>query len=374
MKKFLLALFVFILTGMPLCAQAPVVKSLLRTSVQVEKTVANASRLTTLPSIKPLLKTTLPLRTPTPLVVPSTIRHSVFTVQATPLSKHKGSAFAINIDGRVWGVTARHVMDDIDHTPYMTFLGENNEPVTLLATPSKEGSAAGADVALFEIPPQALPYLQPLELEEELPATHQVLFSSGFAHGNFLSQPAREVLFASEHRILTKYVSFNSQESGYCGSPLMRNGKVAGIHVGSMLEEQLQTAEWYKGTVGQFDEKMHNISLAVPANWLRRLARQAEGVYTPQEGVPLVFNGLPIMHLQPTDSIGFIMQLRGGRVIKKLSRYPFMDFTHLENFFNVLPGDMFRMEVMSKNYAPKIQTYWYEWIDGESDVIKTLKR
>ncbi len=380
MTRFFSALFicVFLCAGLPARAQiSHALKNLPNIAPAAEKAAAQALlRQHSLRAVLPLLKR--PNTSPTTLAapaIPANIRRSVFTVQATAESKHKGSAFAVNIDGRIWGVTARHVMDDIGHTPYMTFPGKNEEPVTLLAQPSKEGSVAGADVALFEIPAQALPYLLPLELEEELPSAHTLLASSGFAHGNFLSQPKREVLFASQYRILTKYESFNAQESGYCGSPLMSNGKVAAVHIGSMPSEKLYTAAWYSGTLGRFNGQMHSISLAVPAAWLRALARQAQGVYTAQEGAAVIFNGLEILVLQPKDSINFIMQLRNGRVLKSLPRYPFMDFAHLETFFDVLPGDVFRLEAQlgGENGITR-QKYWYEWTAGENRITKTLQR
>jgi len=229
MTKFYSGVLGIVLTvaALPAGAQVPaVLKNLPRVSAQIDRAaVAAALRPQPLRAVMPLLKTGHSPMLPLPAPVPATIRSSVFTVQATPESHHKGSAFAVNIDGRVWGVTARHVMDDINHTPYMTFPGENGVPVTLEAKPSKEGSVAGADLALFEIPPQALPYLRPLELEDELPAAHSVLSSSGFARGNFLSQPAREVLFASRHRILTKYVQSNAPMNGYCGARYYKTEK-----------------------------------------------------------------------------------------------------------------------------------------------------
>lgn len=366
---------VLVCTGVSAYAQAlSALKKLPGVTVSAQKAAAEALRQHSMRAVTALLKTPLTVPPiPNPVAIPADIRRSVFTVQATAESKHKGSAFAVNIDGHTWGVTARHVMDDISHTPYMTFPTENG-PVTLLATPSKEGSVAGADVALFEIPLQALPYLKPLELAEELPAAHTLLSSSGFAHGNFLSQPEREVLFASQYRILTKYVSFNAQESGYCGSPLMHNGKVAAVHIGSMLSDKIQTAAWYGGTLGQFENKVHDISLAVPAAWLRVLANQAKGVSS-VPGTAVIFNGLPIFSLQPTDSINFIMQLRYGRVLKTLPRYPFMDFAHLERFFDVQPGDVLRMEVqVGQGSGRARQKYWYEWTAGENQIAKTIQR
>lgn len=383
MIKRLSAFFICFLTccgGSARAQAAGALKNLPRVTVAAEKAAAVISaaavRRPAVQAVMPLLKTSFPAPViPNPVAIPADIRRSVFTVQATAESKHKGSAFAVNIDGRVWGVTARHVMDDIGHTPYMTFPDENGNPVTLLAQPSKEGSAAGADVALFEIPPQALAHLRPLELADGLPSAHTLLSSSGFAHGNFLSQPRREVLFASQHRILTKYESFNAQESGYCGSPLMYNGKVAAVHVGSMQGAQIQTAEWYGQTLGQFESQMHDISLAVPAVWLRMLARQAQGTYTQQEGVAVVFNGLKILSLQPKDSIVFIMQLRNGRMIKTLPRYPFMDLARLERFFDVQDGDVLRMEVQAgQNNSSSRRKYWYEWTAGQDLITKTLQR
>jgi len=361
--------------GLPAQAQLPAaVKNLPRAAAQVNRRAAStALRQHALRAVMPLLRisNSVPPKEANP--IPASIRRSVFTVQSTPDSPHKGSAFAVKIDGRVWGVTARHVRDDIGAAPYMTVPGPDGKPLLFPVEPVKEGAAAGADVSLFNIPQEAQELLLPLELADELPAAHAVLASSGFAHGNFLSQPTREVLFASRHRILTRYVPFHAQAGGYCGSPLLENGKVSAIHVGSLSGEKHQTAAWFHETLGRFNAPAQDISLAVPAFWVRLLARQAAGAYTQDQGVPLLFNGMEIMRLQTDESIQSLMQLRGGRVLKTLPRYPFMDFEHLETFFDVLPGDEFRLEVQAgnKNY-PSRQTYWYEWREGENRVAKTL--
>ncbi len=351
------------------------VKSLPRAVVPAERLLSKiASSHTQTLKISPLLKTSARPAPLKPLAIPATIRKSVFTVQSTPTSKHKGSAFAVNIDGRIWGVTARHVRDDIGSSPYMTVPGPDGTELTFPIEPVKEGSRAGADLTLFNIPAQAQQLLLPLELADELPAAHEVLSASGFAYGNFLSQRAREVLFASQYRILTRYVSFNTPPHGYCGSPLMINGKVVGVHVGSLLGEQHQTADWFHGTLGQFNAPAHDLSIAVPAFWLRKLAYQAEGVYSAEDGVPLVFNGQTITLLQPNESINFIMQLRDGRVLKTLPRYPFMDFAHLENFFDILPGDTFRMEINPGNTSFVRHKYWYEWNADDIHVTRKMIR
>lgn len=368
-----------LLTAVQLHAQLPAkglhsLRTASRSARQLAKTAAITNKLHNFQRISPLVKrTTVQPAISGPGVIPATIRRSVFTVQSTPQSKHKGSAFAVNIDGRIWGVTARHVRDDIGFSPYMTFPGPDGTTLAFPIEPVKEGSVGGADVSLFSIPPEAQELLLPLELADELPSAHDILASSGFAHGNFLSQPDREVLFASQHRILTRYVSFNAQESGYCGSPLMLNGKVAGVHVGSLMGDKHQTAAWFNGTLGQFNAPAQDVSLAVPSFWLRHLAKQAQRQYTRQDGVPLVFNGRQIEVLAPGESINFIMQLRDGRVIKNLPRYPFMDFEHLENFFDILPGDSFRMEITRKDAYSSLHIHWYEW-DLQSETIRITRR
>lgn len=379
MKFFGLLILSVFLTCAPAYAQVPALKhlSVLDLSNQIarqtERVLLAPGQLRDLSRFSPLLKKyAAPLNVSAKPYIPPSIRRSVFTVQATADSKHKGSAFAVNIDGRVWGVTARHVMDDIGHTPYITVPDQNGNPITLLATPSKQGSAAGADVALFEIPPQALEFLRPLELADELPPIYGVLSSSGFARGHFLSQPEREVLFASRYRILTKYVSFHSQGNGYCGSPLLFNGKVAGVHVGSLLADKHGTAAWFPLTLGKFNTPVHDVSVAVPAGWLRTLARQAAGETAP--GAALLFNGLEIGRMLPSDHINFIMQLREGRVLKTIPRYPFMDYEHLENFFDAADGDIFRMEINQTGPAGiGRRTVWYEW-DNAGRITKTIKK
>ncbi len=326
--------------------------------------------------IAPLLKTAeqLPEKAAIPLI-PLSIHRSVFTIQATETSKHKGSAFAITINGKVFGVTARHVLDDVGRSPFITVPGPQGEDVIFPVEPLKEGNSHGADLALFSIPRTAQELLIPLELADEIPAAYDILSSSGFAHGNFLSQPERVVLFASQYRILTKFVSFNMSPNGYCGSPLLHRGKVVGVHIGSMAANKIQSADWFAGTLRQFDAPVHDLSLAVPSFWLRKLASQAAGTYTAEQGVPLIFKNVEITRLPPDANINFIMQLRNGRVINTLPRYPFMDFTSLENFFEIEPGDVFRMEINQRNAAfAKNQLVWYEWDADSGRIINILKK
>ncbi len=303
-----------------------------------------------------------PLR-PAPLF----IRRAVFTLQASPSSHGKGSAFAINLDGKIWGVTARHVLDDIGRSPYMTVHTPQGKPVQFQVNSVREGNIHGADVALFEIPSQALPYLTPLLPEYDLPSLSASLQSAGFSHGNFGWFPQIQVFFASTHRILTRYQDYPIR-SGYCGSPLLYNGKVIGVFTGVVTTETAQNSAWYSLVARHFASPINSFNQAVPITWVRKIAN----ANTHPQGTRLKLWGHPIGFLYPDENIHAIQQVRNGRLFKTVPAYPFMDYNHLERFFDLKPHDIFRVVVHQGDLSSvKRRVYWYELnMDSKQVVIR----
>lgn len=298
----------------------------------------------------------LSLESPKPLP-PININRSVFTLSSHPESKHKGSAFAIEIDGKVWGVTARHVMDDVGRSGYMEILNDELVPQFGPIIPSVEGHIDGADIALFEIPENLKSFLHPLQPQENLPLdVYTPLSSAGFGHGNFTWLTDRNVLFSSEHRILMQDVPF-SNRSGYCGSPLLLDGKVVGVHMKTWNGNT--TPEWKGKTVGK-DFEIQSFTQAVPVSWITRLARQAQGEKS--LGALLRFNGSPIGFLAPNETITSIVQIRQDRLLKTIPAYPFMDYSFLERFFTIEEGDVFRINIQKGDRISSSQkNFWYEY-------------
>ena len=101
-------------------------------------------------------------------------RKKVFEVQIATDGRHTASAFALNIQGRVWGVTAAHVMHNISSNPFIKI--KKGTETILAPIPSWHiGNKIGNDVAIFEIPQEILPHIEVLSPSKQalLPATHE---------------------------------------------------------------------------------------------------------------------------------------------------------------------------------------------------------
>ena len=128
-------------------------------------------------------------------------RKKVFEVQISENGRHTASAFAINVNGRVWGVTAAHVMKNISSDPFIKI--KNGSEVVLLAPIQRWhiGNKKGNDVAIFEIPQEVLTHIEVLSPASELPAAGIETQSPAFVRGNYTFLPSEDVLFAGPHRI-----------------------------------------------------------------------------------------------------------------------------------------------------------------------------
>lgn len=287
---------------------------------------------------------------------PKAIQRAVFTLQAVPGAKGKGSAFAVLIDGEMWGVTARHVLDDIGRAPYLSIPDQKGKEFFFQVNSVREGNIHGADIAVFRIPPQVQPRLTPLVPDYRLPAARSSVQSAGFSHGNFGWFPRIQVFFSSTHRILTRYQD-SPIRSGYCGSPLLSNGKVVGVFAGVITSETARKSAWYSALFPHLSVQINSFNYAIPITWVRKIIKQS----TQPQGTVLKFKGRPIGVLHPDENIRAIEQIRNDRHVKSIPAYPFMDYKRLEHFFDIQPHDVFRIIIrQGDRSSQKRRTYWYE--------------
>lgn len=310
-------------------------------------------------SLAPLFYPSRSITSPRPLLpAPPKIMQAVFTVQNNPNAKGKGSAFAVNINGTTWGVTARHVLDDIGRSPVLSVKDQKGNPLFFEFYPIVEGNIHGADVSLFKIPNDALPYISPLQIDDSLPMPTSIVQSAGFSHGNFGWFPSIEVLFASQHRILARYTDL-PVISGYCGSPLLKNGKVIGVFVGITRINTAKQANWYRLLENSFQPPMNDFTQIVPIHWVNLLARQAQLAQQTQKhinkGVKFKALGKTIGILHSNENIHSIQQIRNGSLIKTIYAYPFMDYAHLERFFSLEPTDILRFTIQQGDRSSRKQ-------------------
>lgn len=320
---------------------------------------ANLAAKQPLAEIAPLFAPYSAVNTPRPLTpAPENIKRAVFTLQSSPKSHGKGSAFAMNIDGEIWGITARHLLDDIGLAPFMAVQDTDGNIRLFQVHIWRQGNVHGADIAAFAIPPAALPYITPLKADYRLPASNSVIQSAGFSSGHFGWFNHIGVLFSSNYRILTRHQDFPVR-SGYCGSPLLNNGKVIGVFAGVTPAETAKNSHWYSQIFSSFPVEITSFNLAVPVAWVKELVQQSKD----QAGISLVFDGHPLGLLRPDETIESLQVLRNGRLLKQMSPYPFMDYTHLERFLEWNPQeDTFRLLIQrGDRSSPKRYTYGYEW-------------
>ena len=119
------------------------------------------------------------------------------------------------------------------------------------------------------------------------------------------------------------------------------------MFVGIVGNTNTQRAAWR----ALLDHKpINDFNQIVPIQWVRRLAEQVE---TPGQSVGTLVRvlGRPITHLTPDEAVLQIVQFRNGRVFKQIPAYPFMDYLHLERFFDIEANDKIRV-VIQKNGQP----------------------
>ena len=216
------------------------------------------------------------------------------------------------------------------------------------------GNKQGSDVAIFEIPPEILPHIEVLSPAENLPVLGTTTESPAFIRENYVLLPTEDILFAGKHRILLRD-RFHSEITGFCGSPVLADGKVVGLHIGAYPLQHIQTATWNSLLYA------NNLSLKTPlhiASPIEHALQLIEETTTQKPvGTQLKVLGHPVHLLTPQESLSSITLMRNGFVKKEIVAHPFMNFEHLEEFFELQENDVLRITIISpKSYSPKMIT------------------
>lgn len=275
-----------------------------------------------------------------------TQRRQVFQVQRGPLSSSSASAFALEIDGRVWGITAAHVMKNISLSPHMVVQNERGKPLVAPITFHHTANTNGSDLAIFEIPKKLLPYVEVLHAQVALPAPQTLTQSPCFVKGNPLYLPAEDVLFAGPHRILLRDQA-HREMTGYCGSPVLADGKVIGVHVAAYTAQAVQLASWNSLIGNVSTQTPPPLHVATPIAQAVLLARDFTQNTAEQSGILLQVFGRPVAMLTPHEQLYSVQHLRHGLLKNQLRLHPFIQFDKLEEFFDLQEGDVLRITVLS---------------------------
>ncbi len=294
--------------------------------------------------------------------LPEITKPITFRVQAGPLTSATASAFAIEKDGRLFGVTAAHVMENISHMPCMAFQIAPNEYDIARITSWRKGNPFNVDVAVFEIPEEAVPYVQPLPLAEAPLQPQQQVSIAGFVHDEPLWLPQEEVLFVGAKRGFVRN-TFGKSLSGMCGSPIMADGKVAGLYVGFTRQETGSPRQGWVSVLNAVSSSplppLHQI---VFMDQVTPLIESLEKDTDP-EGSVLKVMGFPVTLLDVEDQLVTIQVIRNGVPVKHIYSGPLADPEHLEQFLNIKENDVVSVSVLRKN--KDFQTYNVNVSTGE---------
>lgn len=293
--------------------------------------------------------------------LPPSVKPLVFRVQQDRQAPFfaTASAFAVEIDGHLFGVTAGHVMSNISQNPYMYLQTPEGHVVTEKITSWRMSNPMGTDVAVFEIPPQAQAYLQPIPLSAQRAQPLQMSSIAGFSLNEPLWLAREEILLATSHRLLIRN-NFQKDNTGMCGSPVMVDGKVVGLYVGAFARGVPSSVLWLKLLQGVDPQSIPPLHMAAPIENIFPLVHDLLGKDVQNEGILMKVLGHPIAVLYPQDELYSVMLLRGGEVQKIIRAKELTDPEHLEQFLELQENDILRLTIFPSHSVSNQSIIHYE--------------
>ena len=298
----------------------------------------------------PRVLPSVPLRSLPPTDIPVTFR-----VHRAGHPYDTASAFAVQVGDHVYGVTAGHVMKNIADMDKRRYLAEREAegiyldleiPTPQMKIQLPDGSllsyditswrlSVPHDVAVFEIPPQLLPYIHPLQLSEQRAPVGQPASIAGFANDQPLWFQNEEILFASSYRMLLRRTPVERID-GLCGAPVLVNNQVAGLYIGGFLHVSL--------IEDLFSKPLPNAHRVAPIENIFPLINDLTGNTNLPTTMMRVL-GHPVAELRPQDNIISIALIRDGKEKKRLFPGDLTDPEHLEDFLTLQENDVLRIVI-----------------------------
>lgn len=294
--------------------------------------------------------------------LPPSVKPLVFRVQQDLQAPFfaTASAFAVEIDGHLFGVTAGHVMSNISQNPYMYLQTPEGHVVTEKITSWRMSNPMGTDVAVFEIPPQAQAYLQPIPLSAQRAQPLQMSSIAGFSLNEPLWLAKEEILLTSSHRLLIRN-NFRKDNTGMCGSPVMVNGKAAGVYIGAFSQGVPKNVLWLELLKNfNFKSLPPSLHMAAPIENILPLAHDLLGKNVQDEGILMKALGHPIAVLHPQDELYSVMLLRDGQIKQIIRAKELTDPEHLEQFLELEENDVLRVTIFPKHAVDNHSILRYE--------------
>jgi len=308
-----------------------------------------------------------------PLPAQQTVPQATFRVHRAGMPYANASAFAVETNGKIFGVTAGHVMRSVAQMDSRKTVAELEArglymdvtyPLPQMRIQKPDGSFVsqnivswqlsnthGTDVAVFEIPADMLPWIHPLPLSTRPASVWQTVSISGFADDRPLLLSNEEILFTTPFLLLLRN-SFSENINGLCGSPVMADGKVIGLYTGAHLTEPQNFLSINFPKDMPSDLKTPSLHRAAPISNIFPLINKLTGETQPA-GLPLKLFGNAVAFLQPEESVAFVYLVRNGIPIDKWTPGDLLDPEHLENLFELQENDILRLVIFTKTYTAK---------------------
>lgn len=303
--------------------------------------------------------------------LPPSPKPITFQVQQTAKSKVSASAFAIQVKGTLFGVTAGHVMQNISQSPYMYFQTQENRFETAPITAWRISNIMGTDVAVFEIPPQAQKYVQPLPLADEPAQASQFASIAGFNLNEPRWLALEEILFTTPHRLLIRN-NYSSPIMGLCGSPVTVNGKVVGLYVGYFPGGAPNAFLWPKLLKGFPVQQLPKLHLASPIENVLPLIHELMQYDVKNEGILMKVLGHPVAVLRPEDDLHAVALIRNGNMQKIIRAEELTDPEHLEQFLDLQENDVLRVTIFPRHLNSNHSIVRYE-VNVSSGAVTQVK-
>ena len=265
------------------------------------------------------------------------IHYSVFQIlDADKMPLGTGFVF-IRPDGsgQIWAAAAGHLTKQIGQkVPVRFYIGDGEYlPAFFIVRARGSVGLHNPDMVLMEVPAWALKYIRPLQVAAKPVRKWDKVDSYGY-HGpwigaKLIKTAGRRVIAVNDWQFRTTY-NFGKKDGyaqGACGSPVIKNGKVVGLHIGSNF--------------GKY-------------SYVLDFARVSQFLFNQMEGKPSLVrevrvNGQKVLSLSLTQRVSDVEIFRNGEKLTEvcvtLHPQP-VDYTRLERVLPALhPGDQLRLRI-----------------------------
>ena len=355
--KIFVVCFIFAGLGTPACAQMDpsslgrrITRALAKTSRFSVENLSHRAHTRFLKRLSPIFKKPRTAPLPEQNFIPAKPKPISFLVQSGPKSPETASAFAIKIENKLFGVTAGHVMNNIKNFDPRMSLSAGKERVEFSISTWRMSNRKGSDVAIFEIPQEALPYIQPLEISLATAEPWQTASIAGHAYNLPVWLTNEEILFVGPQRMLLRNTSKKTL-FGMCGSPVMINDKVVGLYVGYDTVDNLARALWADPIREAFGKQLPPLHRVAPIEHIYPLIESiTSNANTSDAGKMMQVLGKPVARIKTNELLYSLTLVRNDRAIRTINFGPLVDPEHLEQFFELQENDELMVTVLPDGY------------------------